>query len=161
MLSGPRPPLLWMLTTPPVWSTRIRDRCSPLACTRTALRAQVCTTMSPEWVLSSRRCPRCTVKVVSMSGASAVAARARASSTGGLLSAPGRDDGRGLTKQVDLAAHGPGEVGVEVRIVGVGRERPAGLRDGPVDEREVALENVHGGRIEDSPALLEHLLQLG
>src|SRR5206468_6524054 len=68
----------------------------------------------------------------------------RASSTGGLPSALGRDDGRGLTEQVDLAAHGPGEVRVEVGVVRVGRERPAGVRDGPIDEREVALENAHG-----------------
>src|SRR6266540_4203177 len=138
----------------------MRERLEPVVWTRTALRDQVWTAMSPECALSSSRCPRWTAKVVSISGASSVAARARTSNTGGSFSAPGRDDGRGLAEQVDLATHGPGKMGVQVRVAGVGCECPAGVRDGSVDEREIPLDDAHRGGVQRAAALLHHALQI-
>ena len=69
----------------------------------------------------------------------------------GVLSAHGGDQRGGLPQQVELAPHGLGQMRIEVHVGGVGGHGALGLRDRPVDEREVLLDHPHRGGVEPAP----------
>src|SRR5437773_2280613 len=159
---GPRRLEAFTVTTWPSAETSIRSRLECSACSRTSLRSQARTAISPPKLLTSSRLPARTGKVVSVCCATARAARARVVTNIVLLLDPLRDAAR-LAQQIELAPHRFGEMVIQVHVAGVLRQRPARLRDGRVDRRETVLEHPDGQAVEapGALALVQRALQLG
>src|SRR6266480_7308213 len=150
------------VTTCPSADTSMRSRLECSACSRTSLRSQARTAISPPKLLISSRLPGRTAKVVSVCCRAARAARARVGTNISLLLDPLRDAAR-LAQQLDFAPHRFGEMVIQVRVAGILRQRPARLRDGRVDRRETVLEHPDGQAVEPpgALALVQRALQLG
>jgi hypothetical protein len=113
MPAAPRRPWVRNSSVAParLMSTRLRPPGS--ASTRTALRFQALTAISPAKALTVSRCPRSTGMVESICWVRATATSAaenRVDSTGIVLSARGGHQRGGLPEQLELAPHGLGEV---------------------------------------------------
>src|SRR2546430_16197428 len=140
------------VTTCPSADTSMRSRLECSACSRTSLRSQARTAISPPKLLTSSRLPARTGKVVSVCCATARAARARVVTNIVLLLDPLRDAAR-LAQQIELAPHRFGEMVIQVHVAGVLRQRPARLCDRRVDRRETLLEHAAGGAVQPARPL--------
>src|SRR5438046_7247591 len=128
---GPRRLEALTVTTCPSADTSMRSRLECSACSRTSLRSQARTAISPPKLLISSRLPGRTAKVVSVCCRAARAARARVGTNISLLLDPLRDAAR-LTQQLDLAPHRLGEMGIHVPVAGTLAQAPACLHHGTV-----------------------------
>src|SRR5881396_658919 len=147
----------------PTW-TSMRSRLEGVASTRTEFRFQALTTTSPPKLSTSRRIPGRTGTVVSDCWATAsVMTAAMFRSTISIPLGPGRCQCAGPSQELQLAPHGVGEVLIQIRAPGIGRERPPRLHDRGVDRHQALREHAHRGAVE-APArapLVQGTLQLG
>src|SRR2546421_2475138 len=147
----------------PTW-TSIWSRLECVACTRMEFWFQALTTISPPKLSTSRRIPGRTGTVVSVCWAIAsVMTAAMFRSTMSIPLGPGRCQRAGPTQQLQLAPHGVGEVLIQIRAAGIGRERAARLHDRGVDRHQALCEYAHGRAVEAAAGapLLQGALQLG
>src|SRR5436853_574694 len=152
------------LTVEAPTSTSIRSRLECVACTRTEFWFQALTTTSPPKLSTSSRIPGRTGTVVSDCWAAAsVMTAAMFRSTMFIPLGPGGCKRAGPPQQLQLAPHGVGEVLIQIRAAGIGRERPPCLHDRGVDRHQALREHAHRGAVEAAaPApLLQGALQLG
>src|SRR5438876_11705124 len=152
------------LTVEAPTSTSMRSRLECVACTRTEFWFQALTTTSPPKLSTSSRIPGRTGTVVSDCWAAAsVMTAAMFRSTMFIPLGPGGCKRTGPPQQLQLAPHGVGEVLIQIRAAGIGRERPPCLHDRGVDRHQTLREHAHRGAVEP-PArapLLQGALQLG
>src|SRR5256885_6500051 len=162
--ASPRRLSALMLTVEaPTW-TSMRSRLECVACTRTEFWFQALTTISPPKLSTSSRIPGRTGTVVSVCWATAsVMTAAMFKSTMSIPLGPGRCQRAGPTQQLQLAPHGVGEVLIQIRAAGIGRQRPPRLHDRGVDRHQALREYAHRGAVEAAAGapLLQGALQLG
>src|SRR5256884_577645 len=152
------------LTVEAPTSTSIRSRLECVACTRTEFWFQALTTTSPPKLSTSSRIPGRTGTVVSVCWVTAsVMTAAMFRSTMFIPLGPGGCKRAGPPQQLQLAPHGVGEVLIQIRAAGIGRERPPCLHDRGVDRHQALREHAHRGAVEAAARapLLQGALQLG
>src|SRR5947207_4167761 len=147
----------------PTW-TSMRSRLECVACTRTEFWFQALTTISPPKLSTSSRIPGRTGTVVSVCWATAsVMTAAMFKSTMSIPLGPGRCQRAGPTQQLQLAPHGVGEVLIQIRAAGIGRERAPRLHDRGIDRHQALCEYAHRRAVEAAARapLLQHALEFG